>query len=36
VTSGEVVQQLRDKIFERTGLTASAGIAPNTFLAKVD
>jgi len=31
----DVVQELRAKIEERTRLTASAGIAPNTFLAKV-
>ena len=26
---------MREKIFAKTKLTASAGIAPNTFLAKV-
>ncbi|KAI9207378.1 uncharacterized protein BJ171DRAFT_296650 [Polychytrium aggregatum] len=31
----EVAQELRDRIFSSTGLTASAGIAPNPFLAKV-
>ena len=31
----EVVEELRDEIFKRTGLTASAGIAPNKMLAKV-
>ena len=31
----EVVQKLRSDIFEKTGLTASAGIAPNTLLAKI-
>ena len=31
----DVVNELRSKIFSRTGLTASAGIAPNTMLAKV-
>jgi len=35
ITPAFVVDELRSKIFERTGLTASAGIAPNTFLAKV-
>lgn len=30
-----VVEELRHKIFEKTGLTASAGIAPNKMLAKV-
>jgi len=29
------VQEMREKIFAKTKLTASAGIAPNTFLAKV-
>ena len=31
----EVVEELRDEIFKKTGLTASAGIAPNKMLAKV-
>lgn len=31
----ETVKQMRREIFEATELTASAGIAPNTFLAKV-
>lgn len=30
-----IAQEIRKKIFERTGLTASAGIAPNKFLAKI-
>ncbi|QQP41444.1 DNA polymerase kappalike, partial [Caligus rogercresseyi] len=30
-----IVERLRTEIFESTGLTASAGIAPNTLLAKV-
>jgi len=30
-----LVEEMRQKIFERTQLTASAGIAPNCFLAKV-
>ncbi len=34
-TAAEVVHELRGKICEATRLTASAGIAPNTFLAKV-
>jgi DNA polymerase kappa len=34
-TAAEVVHELREKICEATRLTASAGIAPNTFLAKV-
>jgi len=33
--SWDVVQEMREKIESRTQLTASAGIAPNTFLAKV-
>lgn len=31
----DVVQEMRQKIFEATQLTASAGIAANTFLAKI-
>ncbi len=30
-----IAQEIRKKIFERTKLTASAGIAPNKFLAKI-
>jgi DNA polymerase-4 len=30
-----IAKEIRDKIFERTKLTASAGIAPNKFLAKI-
>ena len=30
-----VAKQLKKKIFEETGLTASAGVAPNKFLAKI-
>ena len=30
-----VVEEIRDRIFQKTGLTASAGIAPNKMLAKV-
>ena len=33
--AGRLVQEMRAKIQERTQLTASAGIAPNCFLAKV-
>ena len=31
----QVAQEIRDKIFERTKLTASAGISCNRMLAKV-
>ena len=31
----EVVEELREEVFKKTGLTASAGIAPNKMLAKV-
>ena len=31
----EVAMRIRDEIFQATGLTASAGVAPNKFLAKV-
>lgn len=31
----EVAQRIRAEIFQTTGLTASAGVAPNKFLAKV-
>lgn len=30
-----IAREIKKKIFERTGLTASAGVAPNKFLAKV-
>ena len=30
-----IAEKIREKIFEKTGLTASAGVAPNKFLAKV-
>lgn len=30
-----IAREIRQKIFERTGLTASAGIAPNKFMAKI-
>ena len=35
VTAWDMVNEMRGKICERTGLTASAGIAPNCLLAKV-
>src|SRR5712671_567833 len=31
----EVARRLKKEIFEQTGLTASAGVAPNKFLAKI-
>ncbi|WP_179998912.1 DNA polymerase IV [Acinetobacter sp. YH12239] len=31
----EVAMHIRDEIFQLTGLTASAGVAPNKFLAKI-
>jgi len=34
-SAGEVVSQLRAGVEEKTGLTISAGIAPNKMLAKV-
>ena len=34
-SAAAVVEEMRGKIVEATRLTASAGIAPNTFLAKV-
>jgi len=30
-----IAQQIRQQIFDQTGLTASAGIAPNKFMAKI-
>ena len=30
-----IAEEIREKIFQATGLTASAGIAPNKFLAKI-
>ena len=33
--ASEVAKQLKKKIFEETSLTASAGVAPNKFLAKI-
>lgn len=34
-TAKELVNMMRDAVFERTGITATAGIGPNLFLAKV-
>lgn len=34
-TATEVAQAIRAEIFAQTGLTASAGVAPNKFLAKI-
>ncbi len=33
--AGEMAERMRAQIVERTGLTASAGVAPNKFLAKI-
>ncbi|KAK8956955.1 DNA repair protein REV1 [Platanthera zijinensis] len=35
ISSDEVASELRNAIFEETGLTCSAGVAPNRMLAKV-
>lgn len=35
VTSGEIAEELRNAVYEATGLTCSAGVAPNRLLAKV-
>ncbi|XP_038684740.1 DNA polymerase kappa isoform X2 [Tripterygium wilfordii] len=32
---GEIAEELRSKVYEETGLTCSAGVAPNRLLAKV-
>ncbi|KAK9711333.1 hypothetical protein K7432_007912 [Basidiobolus ranarum] len=34
-TASQIVEDIRNKIFETTTLTASAGIAPNTMLSKI-
>ncbi len=34
-TATKIAQQLRREIWQETGLTASAGVAPNKFLAKI-
>ncbi|THF94316.1 hypothetical protein TEA_004368 [Camellia sinensis var. sinensis] len=36
MTSGEVAEELRKGVYEETGLTCSAGVAPNRLLAKGD
>lgn len=35
MSASDVVSQLRSEVEEKTGLTISAGIAPNRMLAKV-
>jgi DNA polymerase kappa len=35
ISSAEVAEELRQGVFEETGLTCSAGVAPNRLLAKV-
>ncbi|KAG8645675.1 hypothetical protein MANES_10G081500v8 [Manihot esculenta] len=35
VTGGEVADELRTRVYEETGLTCSAGVAPNRLLAKI-
>lgn len=35
ITSGEIAEELRKGVYEETGLTCSAGVAPNRLLAKV-
>ena len=30
-----IAEEIREKVFDKTGLTASAGVAPNKFLAKI-
>ncbi|GAV73742.1 IMS domain-containing protein/IMS_C domain-containing protein [Cephalotus follicularis] len=35
ITSAEISEELRTSIYEETGLTCSAGVAPNRLLAKV-
>ncbi|XP_043709969.1 LOW QUALITY PROTEIN: DNA polymerase kappa [Telopea speciosissima] len=35
ISSGEVAEELRRGVYEETGLTCSAGVAPNQLLAKV-
>ena len=34
-SANEIAREIRQKIFDKTGLTASAGISINKFLAKV-
>ncbi|KAI3724390.1 hypothetical protein L2E82_36164 [Cichorium intybus] len=35
ITGGKVAEELRENVYKATGLTCSAGIAPNRLLAKV-
>lgn len=35
VTATEVAERIRNDVFQTTGLTCSAGVAPNKFLAKI-
>jgi nucleotidyltransferase/DNA polymerase involved in DNA repair len=35
MAASDAVQKLRDEVKAETGLTVSAGVAPNTMLAKV-
>ncbi|KAJ4966332.1 hypothetical protein NE237_018181 [Protea cynaroides] len=35
ISSGETAEELRRRVYEETGLTCSAGVAPNHLLAKV-
>eukprot|EP00262_Sarcandra_glabra_P012622 TRINITY_DN3289_c0_g1_i1.p1 TRINITY_DN3289_c0_g1~~TRINITY_DN3289_c0_g1_i1.p1 ORF type:complete len:693 (-),score=131.96 TRINITY_DN3289_c0_g1_i1:31-2109(-) len=35
ISSGEIAEELRIAVYEETGLTCSAGVAPNRLLAKV-
>lgn len=35
LTASSVVSELREAVHQKTGLTISAGIAPNTMLAKI-
>ncbi|KAK1439970.1 hypothetical protein QVD17_05795 [Tagetes erecta] len=35
ISSGEVAEELRQNVYKATGLTCSAGVAPNRLLAKV-
>ncbi|XP_065872341.1 DNA polymerase kappa [Euphorbia lathyris] len=35
ITGGEIAEELRSSVHEETGLTCSAGVAPNRLLAKV-